>query len=607
MAKISSYDNAIVPKLSDKLIGTSVGYDVVEDLDDVTYNFTLGQLLGLFLPGVSYTSIAPISINSSNRVISIPLATNTVDGYLSAVDRADFNNKQSPLLGSGIVKSSGGTITYITGTNSQFLKADGSIDSTTYAVDSNVVHITGTETITGSKVFSLDSSFNGIKTGKGNNAIGSNTVVAVNGLALNSTGFNNVAIGTLSLSANTTGNNNSANGFNALKLNVIGNGNAANGSQSLENNVSDFNTAIGSQSLRLNTTGSKNSSFGYQSMYNNTTGINNVSVGALALVSNIVGNQNVGIGVEAGRYVSNGNSNYNSNNSIFIGQDTRPNSINQQNQIVIGYQAIGAGSNTVVLGNTSITATTLSGNVTTNGQVTALRLIAYGAGGVTSNTAVGLNALNSNTTGDNNTANGIQALYSNTTGNSNTANGVNALYSNTTGGQNTANGIQALYSNTTGNNNTANGVNSLFFNTTGNSNTANGLNAGIYIADGVTANTTPNNSVFLGDNTKALTASNTNQIVIGSGAIGAGSNTIVLGNNNIVTTALKGQIAIGITSPVASAKVQIDSFVSGFLPPRMTNAQRIAIASPAIGLMVYCTDAVEGVYVNKSTGWTFIG
>jgi hypothetical protein len=39
---------------------------------------------------------------------------------------------------------------------------------------------------------------------------------------------------------------------------------------------------------------------------------------------------------------------------------------------------------------------------------------------------------------------------------------------------------------------------------------------------------------------------------------------------------------------------------------RMTNAQRLAIASPAIGLMVYCTDAVEGLYVNKSTGWIFI-
>jgi hypothetical protein len=57
---------------------------------------------------------------------------------------------------------------------------------------------------------------------------------------------------------------------------------------------------------------------------------------------------------------------------------------------------------------------------------------------------------------------------------------------------------------------------------------------------------------------------------------------------------------------VASAKVQIDSTTQGFLPPRMTNAQRTAIASPAVGLMVYCTDAVEGLYVYKSTGWVFV-
>jgi hypothetical protein len=56
----------------------------------------------------------------------------------------------------------------------------------------------------------------------------------------------------------------------------------------------------------------------------------------------------------------------------------------------------------------------------------------------------------------------------------------------------------------------------------------------------------------------------------------------------------------------ASAQLQIDSTTRGFLPPRMTNAQRLAIASPAVGLMVYCTDAVEGLYVYKSTGWTFV-
>lgn len=67
-----------------------------------------------------------------------------------------------------------------------------------------------------------------------------------------------------------------------------------------------------------------------------------------------------------------------------------------------------------------------------------------------------------------------------------------------------------------------------------------------------------------------------------------------------------GQTSIGTNAPNASAKVQIDSTTQGFLPPRMTNEQRTAIATPAVGLMVYCTDATEGLYIYKSTGWTFV-
>lgn len=56
----------------------------------------------------------------------------------------------------------------------------------------------------------------------------------------------------------------------------------------------------------------------------------------------------------------------------------------------------------------------------------------------------------------------------------------------------------------------------------------------------------------------------------------------------------------------ASSILQVDSTTQGFLPPRMTQAQRLAIASPAVGLIVYQTDLVEGLYVNKSGGWTFV-
>jgi hypothetical protein len=62
-------------------------------------------------------------------------------------------------------------------------------------------------------------------------------------------------------------------------------------------------------------------------------------------------------------------------------------------------------------------------------------------------------------------------------------------------------------------------------------------------------------------------------------------------------------VLVGTTTDVASSKLTIQSTTQGFLPPRMTAAQRAAIASPATGLIVYQTDGVEGLWLNTSTGW----
>ena len=60
------------------------------------------------------------------------------------------------------------------------------------------------------------------------------------------------------------------------------------------------------------------------------------------------------------------------------------------------------------------------------------------------------------------------------------------------------------------------------------------------------------------------------------------------------------------TAITASAVLEVVSTTKGFLPPRMTSAQRLAISSPATGLMVYQTDGTEGLYIKKSGAWTFI-
>jgi len=165
------------------------------------------------------------------------------------------------------------------------------------------------------------------------------------------------------------------------------------------------------------------------------------------------------------------------------------------------------------------------------------------------NSAQGAYALRYNTTGNYNTVNGYASLYNNTTGVQNTANGMYSLYNNTTGGYNTVNGYASLYNNTTGVHNTANGVYSLFSNTTGSNNFGLGHQAGRYIADGTTPNETGSYNTFIGAKTKALADGDTNEMVIGNGAIGVGSNSVVFGNDDITKTVLKGNVGIGTTNP----------------------------------------------------------
>ncbi|MCX6280057.1 MAG: hypothetical protein NT004_18490 [Bacteroidetes bacterium] len=51
-----------------------------------------------------------------------------------------------------------------------------------------------------------------------------------------------------------------------------------------------------------------------------------------------------------------------------------------------------------------------------------------------------------------------------------------------------------------------------------------------------------------------------------------------------------GKVGIGTNTPAPSAVAEFTSTTNGVLLPRMTRAQRNAIASPAEGLMVYCTN-----------------
>jgi hypothetical protein len=54
----------------------------------------------------------------------------------------------------------------------------------------------------------------------------------------------------------------------------------------------------------------------------------------------------------------------------------------------------------------------------------------------------------------------------------------------------------------------------------------------------------------------------------------------------------------------ASSVLDVYSVSKGFLAPRMTTAQRIAISSPAEGLLVYQTDGVKGFCFYTNGAWT---
>ncbi|MES1224115.1 MAG: hypothetical protein ABUT20_51955, partial [Bacteroidota bacterium] len=56
----------------------------------------------------------------------------------------------------------------------------------------------------------------------------------------------------------------------------------------------------------------------------------------------------------------------------------------------------------------------------------------------------------------------------------------------------------------------------------------------------------------------------------------------------------------------ASSVLDVKSTSKGFLAPRMTTAQRIAISSPAEGLLVYQTDGIKGFYFYTASAWTML-
>ncbi|MCX6781610.1 MAG: hypothetical protein NTW66_00585, partial [Candidatus Magasanikbacteria bacterium] len=269
----------------------------------------------------------------------------------------------------------------------------------------------------------------------------------------------------------------------------------------------DSNVAIGDRAMMSLSGGRWNTAVGGYAMYSNTTGQFNTAIGNRALVNNTDGGMNTAMG----------------------GYALRDN-ISGEANVAVGYNA-------------------LSWNLADN------------------NTAVGLEALQQNTTGYQNTAVGGSALSRNVTGYFNTAVGqtsgfYNVAAINTTfigyaagfgaggdysAGEVTAIGTESLYNIRTGaEDNTALGYRAGYAVTTG----ANNILLGYQAADNLTVGS---NNIVIGYNIDARAVGSANTLNIGNLLFGTGI-------NGTGTTLSTGNIGIGIATP--TEKMDIDGSIN---------------------------------------------
>ena len=150
--------------------------------------------------------------------------------------------------------------------------------------------------------------------------------------------------------------------------------------------TANFNTAYGYQSLQSNISGQQNSAFGRSSAAF-ATGSFNTAIGHACLYGTTTGGNLVALGYQAGYGIGGTNANTTGSNNTYIGYQTGGSGVANTNEMVIGYQAVGLGSNSTVIGNSSTTQTKVFGSLTSTGvmfpqQATTAGAPAYVKGGI---------------------------------------------------------------------------------------------------------------------------------------------------------------------------------------------------------------------------------
>jgi hypothetical protein len=214
----------------------------------------------------------------------------------------------------------------------------------------------------------------------------------------------NTGFGSLALSRHVAGGNNTAFGAFALSSLSNGSGNIAIGAETLRYLTSNAtaNIMIGSLSGKYLSSGTSNIVLGQNSIANSkycnnnifigggianaatfsgssnvgvgnialsslTTGYDNFAFGGYALYSLTTGYRNTAVGYAAGRYATSGSvANQTSTLSLYLGYSSRSSADGNTNEVVIGANAVGNGSNTSTIGHTDVTKIYLRGDIYSN-------------------------------------------------------------------------------------------------------------------------------------------------------------------------------------------------------------------------------------------------
>jgi trimeric autotransporter adhesin len=194
-----------------------------------------------------------------------------------------------------------------------------------------------------------------------------NTAIGYRALYTNSEGYYNTATGYDALFNNASGTYNTANGVFSLFYNTTGSGNSAGGYSSLYHNTTGYqNTATGNEALYRNTEGASNTATGSFALNNNLTGNDNTATGSFSLYRNTTGSANTASGLYSLSYITTQTDNaafgfgagdvYAFMNGTFVGSGAYPNANFYSNITGLGYQARPIASNSVRIGNSSVTS-----------------------------------------------------------------------------------------------------------------------------------------------------------------------------------------------------------------------------------------------------------